>query len=382
MLFRHESCIRRDCRHELLLIGCRIHPETCVPVRRVSRLAEPGRTGSGRVVAGWTRCRIFVRLPFAQHPITCLGKVPRHSDDGPAMSLAGCKPLIETFDVCAAIRLEPYGAGGRFDQSPLEIVVDVATGASVPDASAARDDAGHEPSVAGEVLGARESFHVADLQPDQRCEDFADTGYGAEQLHLRRWLERDRNALLDLFDLGFELIERGELDSDHGRRIGWKPVKRRVDVDAALDAEQIADPSGLQSVSVDRRVDAVLERRAQVAQGHARAEEFTSVTQLAWWNPALGQGSVVQQNGESFGVERIGLVGLTHAPLRFEWVRQVGTMTGFFHLVNHPVPMAGGFEGNLARWRQAAKEVDVFLPVVLDPDCGRCLPFAVDGYED
>ena len=44
MLFRHESCIRRGIRHEPVLIGCRIHPETCVPARRVSRLAEPGRT--------------------------------------------------------------------------------------------------------------------------------------------------------------------------------------------------------------------------------------------------------------------------------------------------------------------------------------------------
>jgi hypothetical protein len=42
--FRHESCIRRGCRHEPVLIGFRIHPETCVLVRRVSRLAEPGRT--------------------------------------------------------------------------------------------------------------------------------------------------------------------------------------------------------------------------------------------------------------------------------------------------------------------------------------------------
>jgi hypothetical protein len=41
--FRRESCIRRGFRHEPVLIGCRIHPETCVPVRRVSRLAEPGR---------------------------------------------------------------------------------------------------------------------------------------------------------------------------------------------------------------------------------------------------------------------------------------------------------------------------------------------------
>jgi hypothetical protein len=45
ILSRRESCIRRGCRHEPLRIGCRIHPETWLPVRRVSRLAEPGRTG-------------------------------------------------------------------------------------------------------------------------------------------------------------------------------------------------------------------------------------------------------------------------------------------------------------------------------------------------
>jgi hypothetical protein len=28
MLFRHRSCIRRKLRHEPMLIGCRIHPET------------------------------------------------------------------------------------------------------------------------------------------------------------------------------------------------------------------------------------------------------------------------------------------------------------------------------------------------------------------
>ena len=63
MLFRHESCIRRGFRHEPVLIGCRIHPETYVPVRRVSRLAEPGRTCSGRV--GHTQRWSLVGLPFA-----------------------------------------------------------------------------------------------------------------------------------------------------------------------------------------------------------------------------------------------------------------------------------------------------------------------------
>ena len=48
MSFRRESCIRRGIRHEPVLVGCRIHPETWLPVMRVSRLAELGRTGSGR----------------------------------------------------------------------------------------------------------------------------------------------------------------------------------------------------------------------------------------------------------------------------------------------------------------------------------------------
>jgi len=75
--FRRESCIRRGFRHEPVLIGCRIHPETCVPVRRVSRLAELGRTCSGRVPAGWPQCRIFVRLALAEHPEAGLGQMSR-----------------------------------------------------------------------------------------------------------------------------------------------------------------------------------------------------------------------------------------------------------------------------------------------------------------
>jgi len=44
MSFRRESCIRRGFRHEPVLIGFRIHPEAWLPVMRVSRLAELGRT--------------------------------------------------------------------------------------------------------------------------------------------------------------------------------------------------------------------------------------------------------------------------------------------------------------------------------------------------
>jgi hypothetical protein len=65
MCFRHESCIRRGIRHEPVLIGCRIHPETCVPVRRVSRLAEPGRLFSATHDLRGSRCWRLVGLPLA-----------------------------------------------------------------------------------------------------------------------------------------------------------------------------------------------------------------------------------------------------------------------------------------------------------------------------
>lgn len=40
MVFRHESCIRPGIRHEPMLIGCRIYPETRLPVMRVSRFVS------------------------------------------------------------------------------------------------------------------------------------------------------------------------------------------------------------------------------------------------------------------------------------------------------------------------------------------------------
>jgi hypothetical protein len=90
----------------------------------------------------------------------------------------------------------------------------------------------------------------------------------------------------------------------------------------------------------------------------------------------------VQQDGEALGVERVGFVGLAHAPLGLGRIGEMRAVACLLHLVDHPVPVAGGFEGDLAGWRQRAEKVDVLLPVVLDPDGGRRLALAVDGHED
>ncbi len=65
------------------------------------------------------------------------------------------------------------------------------------------------------------------------------------------------DAVLDLFDVRFELVEQGELHLDHGRRVAWQLVQRGVDVDPALDAKQVADAGGLQTAAVDGGVNAV-----------------------------------------------------------------------------------------------------------------------------
>jgi hypothetical protein len=70
-------------------------------------------------------------------------------------------------------------------------------------------------------------------------------------------------------------------------------------------------------------VDTVLETGAQIAQSHARAEKLSLISQWAWWNPGLRQGSVAQKDRQAFCVERIRLVGLAHALLGLHRVRQM-----------------------------------------------------------
>ena len=57
-------------------------------------------------------------------------------------------------------------------------------------------------------------------------------------------------------------------------------------------------------------------------------------------------------------------------------------MTRLLHLVHHPVPVAGRLDGDLAAGWQGVQEVDILLPVMLDPDRGCGLALTVNSDED
>jgi hypothetical protein len=155
----------------------------------------------------------------------------------------------------------------------------------------------------------------------------------------------------DGFDLLFQLIDGLELHGDHLCGLQRQRLENALQIGATFHAEEITDGIGLQTIAVDACVDAVLECGAQIAQGHACTQQFALVAQLAGRNPALGQRAAAQENGQTLGVEGIGLVALGHAPLGLEGVGQVRMMPSFFHGVDDPVPVSGGFESNFAAFR-------------------------------
>lgn len=112
----------------------------------------------------------------------------------------------------------------------------------------------------------------------------------------------------------------------------------------------------------------MFQHRAEVAQRHSGAQQFPLITQLAGWNPDLRQSAIAQEDGESFGVERIGFVAPAHAFLGFERFSQVHVMSGPLHFIDHPVPVSGGLNGDLGFFRERVQILTERLSIVLHAD--------------
>src|SRR5208282_4921363 len=290
-------------------------------------------------------------------------------------------PLIEATNVGVAMGLETHGAIRRFDKSPFQVLIDEARDATEPCVAATGKYPRHKPRVAGQIFGARETVHVADLQPDDRGKNLTNAGYAEQELDLGGGCDFRMDALFNGLDVGGEFIESTKLNFQHARGLGWKFRQARRQIFASLRSKEISDGIGMQAIAIHRRVNAVLEAGAQVAQGHASAQKLALIAQRPRWNPGFRQGSVAQKDRQAFGVERIGLVGLAHALLGLHRIRQVHTMAGTLHFIDEPIPVPGGLDGNLALFRKPAEKMGVIFPNMFDSNRPSCVSSLVHRHK-
>lgn len=156
----------------------------------------------------------FVGLLLGENPVSRFGEITSGGTDCDGVALAAFDALVEVSDVL----LPPVGMMvltnddiGGFDKDPFQVVVALLYQASVVGTARAGFDLGHEPGVAGEVLGRWESIDRADFAIDDNGEHFSRTGYSLDELHGGSALDLCQDACLKMINVFLNGVEQIEL---------------------------------------------------------------------------------------------------------------------------------------------------------------------------
>ena len=114
-------------------------------------------------------------------------------------------------------------------------------------------------------------------------------------------------------------------------------------------------------------VDPVLEQGADLGEGHAGAGELALIAQVAGRDPDGGEGTQVEQGGQAGGVELVGLVDVAHHGLGLGGVGQQRQAVGLLNLIDDPIPVADGFQGNQGAGRKLGEEGPDGTAYMVDP---------------
>src|SRR5207249_8157123 len=209
--------------------------------------------------------------------------------DGPdsrLMALALSDAFVEASDVAArrAAAIETDRVRG-FDESPLEVAVDVWAG---------RTEAGFPPagvgawcgaSISGQLFGGGEPGDITDLERDDHGERKAHTRQGEEVLNHRRRLEQGPDVLLELAHLVVQPLDLLEQVAGGVGRTGWQELETLPHEGAAACAEEVAHLDVVEGVLGQGRVNAILGLGALANEHHPRPRQVALVAQLARGNP-------------------------------------------------------------------------------------------------
>lgn len=114
-------------------------------------------------------------------------------------------------------------------------------------------------------------------------------------------------------------------------------------------------------------MDAVLERGAHFAERHAGAVKFALIADLTWRQPYGGEAAEVDQGCETLCIELVSFVDIAHDDLGFGGMSQKWNTPGLFDLVDDPVVVADGFEGDRCSCWESGKEFLDGTSLVIDP---------------
>ncbi len=146
--------------------------------------------------------------------------------------------------------------------------------------------------------------------------------------------------------MSLEQIEQFELLIHAAVRLRRQVVEQLHELGSPLGSEDVAIGVERECVLCQGRMDAVLEHRADLGEGHAGAGQLTFVAEIAGWDPDGRESAEVEQGAQAVGVELVGLVDVGHHGLSFGGVGQERNAAGLLDLVDDPIPVADGFQGD------------------------------------
>lgn len=113
-------------------------------------------------------------------------------------------------------------------------------------------------------------------------------------------------------------------------------------------------------------MSAILQHGADLGESHACAWELPFVPEITGGDPDCGESAVVQQSGQSVGIELVGLMDVGHHFLGEVGVCEQRDAAGSFDLVDDPVPVADSFQSDGSVFRELGEEGLNSAGIVID----------------
>src|SRR6266699_1503858 len=327
-------------RHEFVRPVCRIHPSSLTGFMRGSRLH--------RLRAALSQRRVYIVFLPAQDVKSRFRQVSSYRANRLGMAFALLEPPIQVTDVPfrPSLVVQSHDVG-RFHKRPTQIAVDVRPQPAKTKFVPAGMDPRCRARIAGQMLGARKTAHLSNLEGDTGPENQSEPSQAFQALYLGGDFQQVAQAFLALADLFLQHVQLLEQLLTDPLGLFRQPRQQLRPLASGPRAEGIAAVPDRQSILGQGRLESVLQSSALSDQNQTRAGQFPLVAQLRRRNPHRGQGPVALKPVQAVDIQFVGFVDQTHHQLGFAGMHQLRFQSRLFNFADDPIPVAGGFNSDV-----------------------------------